>query len=130
MTDLIYHLVPAAQWHAVESVYFPETYAQDGFTHCTRGRERLMEVGNHFYRDSADDWLCLEMSRASVEAAGVEVRYEAAAPVGEQQGEFAGSEEMLFPHVYGGIPVASVLAIYPVARAADGSFLFVENSPV
>ncbi|XOV86743.1 MAG: DUF952 domain-containing protein [Pseudomonadota bacterium] len=126
MAEMIYHLVPVAQWRAVESVYYPETYAQDGFTHCTRGRERLMEVANHFYRDSAGDWFCLEMSHESLEAAGVTLRYEPAAPVGEQKGELAGSETALFPHVYGGLPVAAVLAVYPVIRAADGTFLEVQ----
>lgn len=39
---MLYHLVPAAAWRAAKEAndakaYFPPSYAQDGFTHLTKG---------------------------------------------------------------------------------------------
>lgn len=163
--SILYHLAPVPRWRAAaasaaeggEGLYFPETYAQDGFTHLTADPSFLIAVGNSFYRDSTEDWLLLELDAAKL---GGEVRYEPAAPVGDTQpseelkakqgGSGGGGEEekekeeekqeeatkepppataVLFPHLYGGIPTrgGAVIREKKVTRGEDGSFLSIEG---
>ena len=44
-------------------VYYPPTYATDGFTHATADPKYLLEVGNHFYKPNTSTWRCLKASR-------------------------------------------------------------------
>jgi uncharacterized protein (DUF952 family) len=81
----IYHLVQKPLWEqhkAAGSVYFPPTYEQDGFTHATSDPSKLLGVANHFYKDVQADWLCLKMTRATLAAAKLTLKFEAPAPVG------------------------------------------------
>lgn len=124
--DWIFHLALARDWHqAVEgaTTYYPPTYEKDGFTHGTSDPDHLLGVANHFYQDSEGDWVCLRMTEASLAGAGVAVVFEPAASVGDREGEFDGSDAVLFPHLQGGIPPASVLAVHPVERDAAGAFV-------
>ena len=124
----IYHLALHNEWTAITKqggTYFPPTYDQDGFTHGTGDADKLLEVANHFYIESTGDWVCLEMTEASLNAAGVEVRYEPAAAVGDKDGELEKEMEddtALFPHLYGGIHPAVVTDIHGVKRDEHGGF--------
>lgn len=124
--DIIYHLALQSEWQLATSssaIYYPPTYKQDGFTHGTGNPDRLLEVANHFYQDSQGDWLCLAMTEASLADAGVIVKFEPAANVGNQDGALTDSNPELFPHLYGGISSAAVNGIYPVTRTSDGRFI-------
>lgn len=103
--------------------YHPATYEQDGFTHGTAEKARLLEVANHFYRSVGGDWVCLVMTEESLKATGVEVKYERAAAVGDTKAEFNGSDAVLFPHIFGGIHPSAVVDTLPVLRAPSGEFL-------
>ena len=122
----IYHLALEADWHDTirqQQTYYPPTYEQDGFTHGTADAKKLMEVANHFYTKSEGDWLCLEMSEASLADSGVMIKYEPAAAVGNQEGTLVDSQATLFPHLYGGIHPKAVTTTYPVTRDDQGQFL-------
>jgi len=124
----IYHLALHADWADVVEqggTYYPPTYDQDGFTHGTSDTDKLLEVANHFYAGSCGDWVCLEMTVASLGSSGVEVRFEPAAAVGEQDGQLDSrgqASPILFPHLYGGISPAVVINVHPVERDAAGTF--------
>jgi len=125
----IFHLALADDWQrAVDSAgpYYPPTYDTDGFTHGTSDLPLLLTVANHFYADSTGDWVCLQMTEKSLAARSIAVKYERAAPVGSTSGDFAGSDDIWFPHILGGIPAGSVTAVYAVTRDHDGRFLRIE----
>ncbi len=122
----LFHLVQAELWYQAledESLYFPPTYEQDGFTHATANPDLLLNVANHFYTDVAGEWLCLRMTVESLQAQGISVVFEGTAPVGDKQPDFEGTEDELFPHVLGGIPPKAVLEVYSVERNESGDFL-------
>lgn len=125
----LYHCAPRARWEAARAsgeTYFPETFEQDGeLVHATADPSVLLFVLNHFYRASAEEWVCLRMSTASLLQRGIETVFEPAAPVGATPASTdpAISSAQLFPHVLGGIPPAAVLEVTPVVRARDGSFV-------
>ena len=113
-------------------MYYPPTYAQDGFTHATADPKYLLTVGNHFYKDTvAPDgsgapsaWKLLKMTRQTLEAKKIDLKFEWPSPVGatvEMSAEQSGGER--FPHIYGGIPCEGVVvAEFDVTRSEDGTF--------
>jgi len=128
----LFHLVEKARWGQVEhasanaeSVYYPPTYEQDGFTHATANLALLLTVANHFYTAIPGDWLCLKMTVASIEATGPKVIFEARAPVGDTRADFDDTSEELFPHIYGGIRSEAVIEVFPVRRDTEGNFIAV-----
>ena len=76
----IYHMVQTHNWEAAkasdEKVYYPPTYATDGFTHATADPKYLLTVGNHFYKETKapdgsgkpSEWKLLKMTRHTLEA--------------------------------------------------------------
>ena len=119
MTGLIHHLVPAADFAAVplDQPYLPPDYAHDGFIHCTQQPAALIEVANRFYRDVAGDLLVLDIDPRRLTA---ELRNEPPVPPAP-----AGSplEGLLFPHIYGPLDREAIVAVRPVQRSPDGTFL-------
>ncbi len=106
---LIYHLLPLADWHALapQADYVAETLVSEGFIHCTGEPDRLVEVANRFYRPIAGEFVILSVETAKLQA---EVRWEEA-------------DGHLFPHVYGTVTRAAIVAVDPFPRAVDGTFL-------
>ena len=106
---IIYHMLPALTWQAQPKTapYLADSLATEGFVHCTREAERLVEVANHFYRDVEGAFviLCLETERLQAE-----VRWEVA-------------DGHLFPHLYGPIDPAAVVGVIAFPRHLNGSFL-------
>lgn len=106
---MIFHLLPAATWqaHAPADAYHAETLATEGFIHCTREVERLVEVANQFYRQSTGDFviLCVETDRLRAE-----VRWEMA-------------DGHLFPHIYGPIAQEAIVDVIAFPRNPHGQFL-------
>jgi len=127
----IYHLVQTPLWEkckATGGTYYPPTYEEDGFTHATADPSKLIGVANHFYKPVKSEWLCLKMTRDTLSAAGVTLKFEDPSPVGtikalstEQSGG------MRFPHIYGGITPSMVLEERTVRRAADGTYLAIDG---
>ena len=121
----LYHLAPAAAWAAAVASgehYFPATIGADGFIHLTAQPALLVGVANHFYKGEPGDWVCLVIDAAKL---GGELRFEAAAPVGETA---AVEGEELFPHLYGaGICPAAVVAELRVRRGEGGEFLSIDD---
>jgi len=122
----IYHLALHKDWlAAIESagIYYPPTFKQDGMTHAAPDTETLIEVANQFYRGVQGPWCFLAISIARLNRAGIDVRFEPAAAVGDREDHFAGSEALMFPHIYGGIPEQAVVYIGSVEQDRGGVFL-------
>lgn len=118
--DIIYHMCPKEVWEAAKragGAYFPASFVKDGyFIHATAVPEMLIATANHFYQDSIGDWICLRLSRAALYQRGIIVKYEDAAPVSDKAVNPKHSR-VLFPHIYGGIPMNGVVdAEFPIVR--------------
>jgi uncharacterized protein (DUF952 family) len=102
------HLTPVEVWEAQRTgaTYTPEAFAADGFIHCTDRDERLMTVANLFYQADPRPFLVLTVDLGAVTAQWL---YEDAA------------EE--FPHIYGPLETAAVVAVRSVRRDEAGRFL-------
>jgi uncharacterized protein (DUF952 family) len=104
----IYHLVPRPQWeNAPASDYAPASLAVEGFIHCSHAGQ-VAAAANRFYA-AHDDMLVLAIDPARLTS-----------PLREEP---ASSGEM-FPHVYGPINRAAVIAVRPLTRGADGRWQF------
>ena len=112
---MLLHLVTAEAWAAApDRPYEAPSLAMEGFIHCSPSEEVLLAVANLLYRDEQGELVVVELDEARV---GSEVRWEG--PAGPAP---TGQEHQLFPHVYGPIDRAAVLAVRPVRRADDGTF--------
>ena len=107
-TGITAHLVPEFVWreHAQRPHYTPETFATEGFIHCTDGEALLIEVANRYYRDDPRPYLVLDVELALVSAPAV---YD--------------DDAHVYPHIYGPIEREAVTRVRRVLRAADGTFL-------
>lgn len=112
-TSEIFHLALPDDWRSARSgdEYTISTRGvsldDEGFIHCSYPTQ-IEGVANRFYSDLAT----LMVLRVDTRRLGVEVRVEPAIEGGSE----------LFPHVYGPIPVAAVVATTPWHRDDDGQW--------
>jgi uncharacterized protein (DUF952 family) len=126
MTTTIFHLAAQHDWEqaeAAEQVYFPPTFEQDQMTHAAGDIATLIKVANQFYRNLPGPWLIIAVRVAALEAQNIAVKFEPAAPVGARDDHFEGSDAVLFPHIYGGIPTAAVESIGVLPKNDRGEFV-------
>jgi uncharacterized protein (DUF952 family) len=104
--ELLFHIAPAAAWAQGADPFVPDGFAADGFVHCCT-RRQVVHVANAFFRGRSDLVLLLvDATRVSAP-----IRFE----------NTNGGPE-LFPHVYGALPRAAIVAAEPMAARADGGF--------
>ena len=116
----IYHMCDAEDLQKQGEMYFPPTYEQDGFVHATENPSDLLGVGNHFYKSAKGSWVCLKLDVTLLNA---KVIYESPAPVGNTESHHKEEDAgPLFPHIYGGIPIAAITERFDIQRGPDGSF--------
>ncbi|MFF5424823.1 MULTISPECIES: DUF952 domain-containing protein [unclassified Streptomyces] len=102
---MLLHVVPLDAWSAAPEVpYAPPSLAEEGFVHCSPDEQAALAVADAHYRDVPGPLLVLVIDEARL---GAEVRWE-------------GSEDQLYPHVYGPVERAAVTAVLEVRRDADG----------
>lgn len=106
-----FHLTTTDQWDPQQegTEYVPDAYAGECFIHCTDGIQNLVDVGNRYYRTDSRQFLCLEID---VDKLTSPVRYE--------------DEATIYPHIYGPIQIAAVVAIRGVQRLDDGTFIGID----
>lgn len=112
--DPIYHLAPAPRWQSwpAGAPYLPAEYAADGFVHCTGGDELMLQVANRFYRAQPGDFVLLTIATERLTA-----------PLRWEPPTDSPPLAPLFPHIYGPIDAAAIVAVRPAQRGADGTFL-------
>ena len=126
----IFHMCEVTLWESSKEKgsYVPPTYEQDGFIHATAEPQFLIDVANHFYRESTGDWICIKIDPKLL--GGSKVIYEAPAPVGNTEAydhKEKDDEQPKFPHIYGPIPTSACVSHSKILRDADGTFLSIEN---
>jgi len=118
----ILHLVRAEYFEALpeSESYLSETFAADGFIHCTGDSATLLEVANHFYQIVPGHMLVLVIALDRLTA---EVKWEAPIhPAGTSSPPEPGR---LFPHIYGPVNRDAIVEVRAAGRAPDGAFLSV-----
>lgn len=103
---LTYHLLPAEDYDAAAPTYAPPVFEADGFVHTSNTLAALAGAGNRYYRADTRPYLVLTVDLGRLQAPW---RYDAAGDC--------------FPHIYGPINRAAIIAAHHAARAADGTFL-------
>lgn len=125
---LLYHLVQQGLWQECKAEgrpYVPPTYEADGFIHLTKEPHLLLPVANHFYTGVPGEFLVLELDSRLLKA---KVVFEPAAPVGNTPAK-SDQAAQLFPHLYGGLDLGSVVRELTVARGEGGAFTAIEGLP-
>ena len=115
----ILHLVQADVFRSLApgAAYRPSGFETDGFIHCTREPEVLLQIANALYNDTPGDFVALLIDEHKVSAP---VIYESPAPAGGRVADAPGTTR--FPHIYGQLNQEAIVDIVPVVRAADGRF--------
>ncbi len=110
--ETIYHIVPVNYFTALpgDQDYLPESFARDGFIHCTRGADLLALVANKHFKKVPGDFLMLVIE---VQAVKAPIKYEVLDP----------SMPYPFPHIYGPLNRDAIVSAIPMHRAPDGTFL-------
>ena len=107
MTRTTFHLVPAEVWDATDPAvaYQALAYAREGFIHCTDGIEALGATFERYYLGDPRPFVALTVD---LDALDVPWRF-----------DVPGSP---YPHIYGPIRRAAIVAVSPVLRGPDGRF--------
>ncbi len=102
--NIIYHLVNAGYWHSCDEVipYVPGDFDAEGFIHCTRGLDLMVQVANTYYQDVPGEFFLLVIDESRVTA---EIKYENG-----------------FPHIYGPLNRDAITTIQPMPRQTGGRF--------
>ncbi|MGE3960780.1 MAG: DUF952 domain-containing protein [Dehalococcoidia bacterium] len=105
---LTHHLVPAADWPGLipGALYRHHSLEDEGFIHCTDGRNRAVETANRYFQGDRRLYLLVTLD---LDRVGCAWRYDDAAEV--------------YPHVYGPIPVDAVVSVEDMRRSPEGRFL-------
>ena len=112
----IYHIAAAADWEQArrDGQYTMSTrgltLAEQGYIHASTA-EQLAQVANAYYRGVPDLLLLV----IDPERVGPEIRCEAVP-----------GQDLPYPHIYGPLNIAAVVAARPVLPGPDGDFSFDE----
>ncbi len=104
---MIFHFCPAVDWAAAghDGWYRAPSLATEGFIHLSQAEQ--VHLPANFLARGRTDLVLLEVDEAAL---AEPPRYE------------DGGDGMLFPHVYGPIPVAAVVAVHDFRPGPDGTF--------
>ena len=105
----IVHLCLPAQWEAAQALgeYHTSSLKEVGFIHCSRP-EQILGVANRYFQRT-DNLALLWINPQRVES---EIRWEL-------------SDGQVFPHIYGPINLAAVVAVSELSPDEDGVFRMV-----
>lgn len=106
-----FHLTPAEWWAASSpgAAYAAPSLADEGFIHCTDGHAEMVATANRHYAADPRPFVVLTVD---LDAAGSPWSIE--------------DERGIYPHLFGPIERAAILAVRPIPRDTDGRFLAFE----
>ncbi len=113
MSRVVFHLALASDWDDAQrdGEYRVSTLGRSldevGFIHASASLEQVLGVASAFYANASEPLVLLTID---VDRVGSEVR-----------DEFVGDAPEPFPHVYGPIPVASVIAVADFELGHEGT---------
>lgn len=103
-----FHLVPAETWadRDHDEPYTAPSLDVEEFIHCTDGSDELLATGNRHYFADDREFVALTID---LDRAGSPWRFDD--PSG------------IYPHVYGSVAAAAILAVTTLVRDPDGRFI-------
>jgi uncharacterized protein (DUF952 family) len=103
-----FHLTPAEWWAAGDPAapLLAASLDDEGFIHCTTGADEMVASANRHYRSDPREFVVL-----TVDLDRLTSPWRVDDP------------GRIYPHVFGPIDRAAILAVRPMPRAADGTFL-------
>lgn len=106
--DLIFHLVTKEDWknHINNSEYTPQSIDEQGFIHCSSGKN-IEDTANRLFKGK-ENVMLLVINTALVDHA---IKYEADPETGEE-----------FPHIYGPLNTGAVIDKIEIVPEEDGSY--------
>ena len=109
---LTYHLTPRAWWEATGSgaPLGAPSLAVEGFIHCTDGAAEMVATANRHYASDRREFVILTVDLDRITSPW---RVDDAARI--------------YPHIFGPIDRAAIVAVVPAPRDADGAFLAFES---
>ncbi len=114
---VLVHLCPAGDWVSARTPgeLRPESLTSAGFVHLSTP-DQVHLPANRLYR-GRDDLMLLYIDPARLDA-----------PIRWEPGVATDPESMLFPHLYGALPVDAVISVTSYLPEADGTFPSVAES--
>ncbi len=108
---VLLHLISSDEWSSAktEGELRPESLSSAGFVHLSTP-EQVHLPANRLYR-GRDDLVLLHIDPARLDA-----------PIRWESGVATDPESMLFPHLYGALPVSAVIKVTSYRPGADGIF--------
>lgn len=105
---LTFHLVSQKYFDAFDpnSDYTPESFAREGFIHCTDGADEMARTANRYYKSNNEPHYYLYIDKDRVRA---RIQYDDAAQI--------------YPHIYGALNRDAIIAVRAARREIDGTFL-------
>ena len=102
-----FHLAPRRHWEIWDPTapYESPSLAEEGFIHCTDGIANMVATANRFYRSDPAEFVVLTVN---LDECGSAWRID--------------DPGKPFPHIYGPIARAAVVAVRPFPRDQDGLF--------
>ena len=120
----VFHLVPANYYHRQpeNKPYLPETFADEGFIHCTAGQEMLIEVANRYFDTFSGDLLALHVDTQRLTSP---LKFEPPiSPPGDSPAEAYSQPDVLFPHIYGPLNREAIVGSITLKRDEMGHWFF------
>jgi uncharacterized protein (DUF952 family) len=107
-----FHLTPAELWSTADpmAALTAPSLETEGFIHCTTGADEMVATANRHYRDDPRDFVVVTIDLDRVTSA---------VQTDDPDG--------IYPHIFGPIDRAAILAVRPMPRAADGTFVPFED---
>jgi uncharacterized protein (DUF952 family) len=108
---MLVHICAANDWHLARDrgEYRPDSLEAVGFIHLSRP-EQVHLPANRLYAGRMD----LVLLRIDPDRVNAPIRWEPGMPTDP--------DSMLFPHLYGPLPVSAVTSVTPYRPEPDGSF--------
>jgi uncharacterized protein (DUF952 family) len=105
---LTYHLTPKAWWDVADpnGPLSAPSLATEGFIHCTDGAVEMVATANRHYRADPGEFVVLTVDLERISSVW---RVE--------------DPGRTYPHIFGLIDRAAIVAVVPAPRDADGGFL-------
>ncbi|MGE0384047.1 MAG: DUF952 domain-containing protein [Gammaproteobacteria bacterium] len=106
MTNHLYHITTAPELAAAArtGVYLPEAFPREGFIHCSHAYQLLATASKHY--PGRTGLVVLRIDPAKVPARVVE--------------EDLHGTGQAFPHIYGPLPMAAVVAVHDFPCGPNG----------
>ena len=105
---VIYHITRKPDWENALAVglYAADSLATESFIHCSTAQQVIATANRLFKGKTGLVLLCIETAKVKAE-----IRYE----------NLEGGTS-LFPHVYGALKIAAIVAVHDFPPQADGGF--------